>query len=81
MGQPSCSAASLWVLPSNSQRTMGMRYFSGRRLNSRSKLGQASSGCSTLAASGSGMSDTWLSRTRRLALIALAFMAVWYATP
>ena len=34
IGQPSCSAACLWVFPSRSHNTTGRRYFSGRRLNS-----------------------------------------------
>ena len=43
-----------------------MRYFSGRRLNSWSSDSVRSSRWSSDAASGSGMSVTWPSRTRRL---------------
>ena len=80
-GQPSCSAACRWLLPPNSHRTMVVRYFSGRRLNSRSRASASASRRSSRAAIGSGISDIWISRTRRLDLIDLAFMAVWYATP
>ena len=43
IGQPSWLAASLCVRPSRSHRTMGVRYFSGRRLNSRSRDSASSS--------------------------------------
>ena len=58
-----------------------MRYFSGRRLNSRSRASARSSRMLSGTAIGSGMSGTWPSRAHRLAFIALAFVAVWYATP
>lgn len=75
-GTPSCSAASLRVRPSRSHRTMGTRYFSGRRLNSSSSNDSRSSRRSSNPATGSGMSGTWPSRARLLARIALAFIAV-----
>ena len=81
MGHPSRSAASRWDLPSNSHRTMGMRYLSGRRLNSRSSHSVWSSRWSSDTVSCSGMSVTWLSRIRLFALVDLAFKAVWHATP
>ena len=80
-GQPSCSAACRWVFPSSSQRMMGMRYFSGRRVTSRSSRESISSTCSSGTASGSVISRAGRSRTRRFALVAFAFMAVWNATP
>ncbi len=81
IGQPSWLAASLRDLPSSSHRTMGMRYFSGRRLNSASSRSVRSSVRPCDTTSGSGTAGIGISRARRLALIALAFIAVWYATP
>ena len=58
MGHPSRSAATLSVVPCNSQRTMGMRYLSGRRLNSRSNSPSRSSRCCSPTAPGSGIAST-----------------------
>jgi hypothetical protein len=81
-GIPSCRAASLRVLLSKSHRTMTARYLSGRRLNSSSRTGCRSrqrSFCSAKA--GSGISIACLSLAHRLAKVARALSAVWWATP
>ena len=79
-GQPTRRAASSCVVPSRSQRTMGVRYFRGSRANSRSSTASRSSGGRGVDP-GSGITATVLSLDLCLARIPFALRAVRQATP
>ena len=76
IGQPSRIAASLCDFSSRSQRMIGTRYFSGRRVSSRSSWSLRSWPSLFGTLNGSGKGSTVRSRASRLSRVARAFKAV-----